>query len=163
MAIMGNKAGCSVRAIRKADENVSPPREVGWIVLGDRVFTIELGPAVSCRSGDKEGYLFEIAGQRFVAFEADDRVRAPAPGTNDDVASRLSGRELEIAVLVAQGHKTKSIAFRLQISEWTVTTYLRRVFAKLDVDNRAAMVYRCAPLINMTRGAASSLRPKAHL
>ena len=42
------------------------------------------------------------------------------------------GRELEIAVLVAQGCATKNIAYRLQISEWTVSTYLRRIFAKLE-------------------------------
>jgi len=65
-----------------------------------------------------------------------------------EVASRLTGRELEIAVLVAQGCATKNIAFKLRIREWTVATYLRRIFAKLDVSSRAEMVYRCAPLIN---------------
>jgi hypothetical protein len=32
-------------------------------------------------------------------------------------------------------------------SEWTVATHIRRIFAKLHVDSRAAMVFRCAPLI----------------
>jgi len=65
----------------------------------------------------------------------------------DDVVARLTSRELEIAILVAQGHANKNIAYRLRISEWTVATYLRRTFAKLNVESRAAMVFRCAPLI----------------
>jgi DNA-binding CsgD family transcriptional regulator len=64
-----------------------------------------------------------------------------------DSAQLLTTRELQIAVLVGQGHQTKRIAHKLQISEWTVSTHLRRIFAKLGVDNRAAMVGRCLRLI----------------
>ncbi|WP_366918634.1 LuxR C-terminal-related transcriptional regulator [Acaryochloris sp. IP29b_bin.148] len=39
------------------------------------------------------------------------------------------------------------MANQLHISEWTVSTYLRRIFAKLNVDSRAAMVFRCAGLL----------------
>jgi len=56
-------------------------------------------------------------------------------------------RELRIATLVAMGRLNKQIADQLHISEWTVSTHLRRIFAKLGVRSRAAMVYRCAPLI----------------
>jgi DNA-binding CsgD family transcriptional regulator len=59
----------------------------------------------------------------------------------------LTQRELQIANLVAQGRCNKQIAIQLQISEWTVSTHLRRVFAKLGVDSRAAMVYRCVSII----------------
>ncbi|HIK56978.1 MAG TPA: helix-turn-helix transcriptional regulator [Synechococcales cyanobacterium M55_K2018_004] len=63
------------------------------------------------------------------------------------LAALLTGRELQIATLVAQGLPNKKIAKKLHISEWTVATHLRRIFAKLNVDSRAAMVYCCAPLI----------------
>jgi ATP/maltotriose-dependent transcriptional regulator MalT len=59
----------------------------------------------------------------------------------------LSERELQIVELVAQGQSNKQIAKKLKISEWTVSTHLRRVFAKLKVDSRAAMVYHCASLV----------------
>ena len=59
----------------------------------------------------------------------------------------LSERELQIVELVARGKQNKQIAKKLKISEWTVSTHLRRVFAKLKVDSRAAMVYRCASLV----------------
>lgn len=52
----------------------------------------------------------------------------------------LSPREQEIVRMVAEGYPTKTIAAVLDISSWTVTTYLRRIFAKLDVRSRAAMV-----------------------
>jgi hypothetical protein len=44
--------------------------------------------------------------------------------------------------MVAGGHPNKTIASVLNISSWTVCTYLRRIFAKLGVNSRAAMVAR---------------------
>ena len=52
----------------------------------------------------------------------------------------LSPREKEIARMVAKGHPNKVIAAVLDISPWTVSTHLRRIFAKLGVGSRAAMV-----------------------
>lgn len=54
----------------------------------------------------------------------------------------LSPREQEIVRLVAQGHPNKVIAAVLNISTWTVCTHLRRVFSKLGVCSRAAMIAR---------------------
>jgi DNA-binding CsgD family transcriptional regulator len=54
----------------------------------------------------------------------------------------LSPREREIARMVATGLTNKSIAQMLDISPWTVSTHLRRIFAKLSVTSRAAMVAR---------------------
>ncbi|MEM9091076.1 MAG: LuxR C-terminal-related transcriptional regulator [Cyanobacteria bacterium P01_F01_bin.53] len=56
----------------------------------------------------------------------------------------LTKRELEVVRLVADGQANKQIARLLKISQWTVSTHLRRIFLKLDVDTRAAMVHRCA-------------------
>jgi DNA-binding NarL/FixJ family response regulator len=44
--------------------------------------------------------------------------------------------------MVAKGYPNKTIAAVLDISSWTVCTYLRRLFAKLNVCSRAAMVAR---------------------
>jgi DNA-binding CsgD family transcriptional regulator len=52
----------------------------------------------------------------------------------------LSPREREIARMVAKGYPNKVIARVLEISSWTVSTHLRRIFAKLGVSSRAAMV-----------------------
>jgi DNA-binding CsgD family transcriptional regulator len=93
----------------------------------------------TCRVGEftVDGHVFLI-----VAVPHED-----GPGVERDPSELLTARELQIAHLVALGYPTKVIAHRLRISAWTVSTHLRRIFAKLHVDNRAAMVFRCASLI----------------
>jgi DNA-binding CsgD family transcriptional regulator len=44
--------------------------------------------------------------------------------------------------MVARGHPNKTIARVLEISIHTVGTYVKRIFAKLNVGSRAAMVAR---------------------
>jgi two-component system, NarL family, nitrate/nitrite response regulator NarL len=61
---------------------------------------------------------------------------------NDADHVNLSSRELAIAKLIAQGFSNKCIGNNLRISQWTVNTYLRRIFSKLGVTSRAAMVMR---------------------
>jgi len=55
-------------------------------------------------------------------------------------STSLSPREHEIVRMVAEGHPNKVIAGVLNISPWTVCTHLRRIFAKLGVNSRAALV-----------------------
>ena len=82
--------------------------------------------------------------------------------------SSLSPREMEIVRMVAQGHPNKIIAVVLNISSWTVCTHLRRIFAKLGVSSRAAMVARLlessgplqtGPAIRATTLPATEPRP----
>lgn len=56
----------------------------------------------------------------------------------------LSPREQEIARMIAAGYPNKTIAGVLDISSWTVGTHLRRIFLKLGVSCRAAMVAKLA-------------------
>ncbi len=86
----------------------------------------------------------EINDQYCLIMKAKDTIKI----SKSTLSDLLTARELQIAAFVALGHSNKQIANRLQISEWTVSTHLRRTFIKLGVDSRAAMVYRCAPLIN---------------
>lgn len=62
------------------------------------------------------------------------------PKPNDRI--NLSPRERAIAELIARGLPNKSIADELGISSWTVATYIRRIFSKLSVTSRTAMVAR---------------------
>lgn len=60
--------------------------------------------------------------------------------SNGHVWEMLTDRELQIAILVSRGKPNKQIAHQLSISEYTVSTYMRRIFSKLGVSSRAAMV-----------------------
>ena len=53
---------------------------------------------------------------------------------------RLSPRQVEIAVLVADGHSNPAIAGLLGIDLHTVKAHLRRGFAKGGVENRAGWI-----------------------
>jgi DNA-binding CsgD family transcriptional regulator len=73
----------------------------------------------------------EVDGSRYLLL------RIPKPNRT---RIQLSPREQEIVRMVAKGHPNKVIADVLNISSWTVCTHLRRIFAKLGVGSRAAMV-----------------------
>ena len=62
---------------------------------------------------------------------------AVAPSILD---TKLSPREIEVVRLVSEGLTNKAIALVLDISPWTVSTHLRRVYNKLNVNTRAEMV-----------------------
>ncbi|MER5194410.1 response regulator [Streptomyces sp. NPDC002755] len=60
--------------------------------------------------------------------------QSPAP------ERELSGREVEVVRLLAEGLSNRAIAGALFLSEATVKTHLVRVYRKLGADNRAAAV-----------------------
>ena len=66
-------------------------------------------------------------------------------GESPALFTELTERELDVLKLIANGLTNSQIAEKLVISEYTVKTYLKQVFCKLNVHSRSAMVYRCAP------------------
>ena len=56
------------------------------------------------------------------------------------ISTMLTSRELQIAYSVADGKCDKVIAYELGISEYTVREHMRRIFHKLKVSKRAALV-----------------------
>jgi DNA-binding CsgD family transcriptional regulator len=89
-------------------------------------------PENCCQSSEEILVDTEFDGFRYLL------VRFPKPTGGTRVT--LSPREQEIVRMVADGHPNKVIAGVLNISGWTVCTHLRRIFAKLGVGSRAAMV-----------------------
>jgi DNA-binding CsgD family transcriptional regulator len=59
----------------------------------------------------------------------------------------FSGREREIAMLVAAGLSNRQIADRLVVSVRTVEGHLYRIFAKLDINSRDQLIH----LLNLDR------------
>jgi DNA-binding CsgD family transcriptional regulator len=104
-------------------------------------------------NSSKEFPEFDIAGEleidqeRYFIVRSEKEDRKESTQEVKSPAEILTKRELQIVMLVAEGRVNKQIAGQLRISEWTVSTHLRRIFAKLNVDSRAAMVYKCSSFI----------------
>src|SRR5262245_35215455 len=117
-----------------------PPRSM-FVVSGSANHAPHPDGTVPAPSGS-DGRELIIGGRRYRLVPVES---APQPGPVRSwvAVERLTARELQIVALVAEGRVNKQIADDLRISEWTVSTHLRRIFAKLGVDTRAAMVSRC--------------------
>jgi DNA-binding NarL/FixJ family response regulator len=71
----------------------------------------------------------------------EDYVRRAAPRSERPaLLGDLSDRELDVLRLLARGRSNQEIAKDLFISEATVKTHIGRIFAKLDVRDRAQAV-----------------------
>jgi DNA-binding CsgD family transcriptional regulator len=132
--------GLFVRARTPAPEGLARMRLAeAYFVLGDAV-------AGRAQVGTAKG-LFVAAGARWLADEAGRAqrrfgARMPRAG----LAGKLSGREAEVAELVAQGLTNQQIASRLVVSPRTVETHLARIMSKLNAPTRAAIARHLGPL-----------------
>lgn len=79
---------------------------------------------------------------QFACLQTHNRYFELAHINNEAPTKPLSPREKEVLTLVASGLSNNFIAERLNISENTVDTMLRRVFAKLGVRNRISAVLK---------------------
>jgi DNA-binding NarL/FixJ family response regulator len=73
-----------------------------------------------------------------------ERLRGPFPEVDlpDDVAPKLTERELQVLSLLAAGKENAEIADSLVISQHTVKNHVSSILAKLEVENRIqAAVY----------------------
>jgi len=80
-------------------------------------------------------------GQRYIGSDIaqqlalDDGRETPSP------FGELSSRELEVAMMLAQGLTAQLIADRLKLSAKTIATYKYRLFDKLSIDNVVALAH----------------------
>lgn len=84
-------------------------------------------------------------------------VRVEPLGEKPPAMDALSRREREIARLLVAGYSGVNVAAIAGLSENTVRTYVRRLYQKLSVSNRADLVRKLmAPEPTVTTGPASS-------
>lgn len=88
--------------------------------------------------------LVEVFGNEVVNDKAEEKREWPAqPAASSPEPSKkvsLTARELEIIDLVAKAYTNKEIAEALFISQYTVNAHLRKIFVKLSVKSRTALV-----------------------
>jgi|WetSurMetagenome_2_1015567.scaffolds.fasta_scaffold304239_2 DNA-binding CsgD family transcriptional regulator len=128
-------------------------RYVCQFIMNGRVFFIcsdcRSSPHPSAETSLIQFHVTDVAGfidveeERFVVISRGRQNELEKP----TITKRLTQRELQIMAMIAEGKVNKQIADFLNISQWTVSTHLRRIYAKLGVDRRGAMIYNCAQTI----------------
>ncbi|AGC48473.1 LuxR family transcriptional regulator [Myxococcus stipitatus DSM 14675] len=116
---------------------------------GSHVLLVLPTPSLDGVVGPSAELILDGRRYQLVPVPSDGEVPAPVPAPVKELPASFTGsgllttRELQVVALVAAGRVNKEIATELSISSWTVSAHLRRIFAKLGVDTRAAMVSRC--------------------
>jgi len=71
---------------------------------------------------------------------------------------QLSPQQARIVALILQGKQDKEIAAELHLNRYTIRTYLRRVFDRVELEDRMALVLRIFALCsNRWQGAIHSV------
>jgi DNA-binding CsgD family transcriptional regulator len=75
-----------------------------------------------------------------VSIHIEHREPLPLQVTRGALASGLSGRQVEICLLLAEGASVSQMATRLCVRPSTVVDHLRKIYASLGVHDRAAAI-----------------------
>jgi two-component system nitrate/nitrite response regulator NarL len=67
-------------------------------------------------------------------------MRSTRDGNAKKAVAALTNREQQIIRLVSEGLSNKEIARRLKITEGTIKVHLHKIFEKLRVSNRTALL-----------------------
>ncbi len=128
------------RAVELLDAAFASAEPGGFI----RVFVDEGAPmARLLREASSRGVRPEYVRRLLAAFPVEDGERAASPATRafgSRLAEPLSGRELEVLVLIARGLTNQEIALRLYLSLHTVKAHARSIYAKLGASSRTQAV-----------------------
>ena len=109
-----------------------PPMASFW--LGDSRLRVIAAEALQSETATSVVGELVLSDRRFIIVKQE---RSSLVSTN--AVDLLTRRELQIALLVAAGKVNKQIAHRLGISSYTVSSYLKRIFLKLNCRTRAEM------------------------
>lgn len=104
---------------------------MGYLLKGADL--VELEHAIRTVSGG-EPYLTPSVARYTIDAYRQGGVRELAP------VERLSPRQREILQLIAEGHSTKEMAYRLKLSTKTVETHRAQLMAHLDIHDIAGLV-----------------------
>ncbi len=74
--------------------------------------------------------------------------RSNFPSNRQWLWDNLTTREMQIARLVAQGKHNSEVARELQISQYTVETHLKHIYAKLNVGSRTELAHVLRELVD---------------
>lgn len=112
------------------------------ILAGASGYLLKDGPVEDVVAGIRAAALGESLISPRIASMLMTRVRERERDAAEQPKVTLSGRELEVLELVAQGRPNPEIAQRLFIGETTVRNHVSSILTKLQVDNRVQAAVR---------------------
>jgi len=87
-----------------------------------------------------------LAAARLSAVEADATIVSASPALGARLREPLTGREIQVLELLAEGLPNKAIAHRLGISDQTIKFHVASISGKLGARNRTDAVRRAVRL-----------------
>jgi DNA-binding NarL/FixJ family response regulator len=82
-----------------------------------------------------------IARQVLARFRRSTAAGAGTTPTDIDASSLLSAREKEVLDYITKGFTAVEIARLMELSHFTVRTFVRRIYSKLKVTSKAEAIY----------------------
>lgn len=79
-------------------------------------------------------------GGRYIAKDIAQQLALSMLPGDESIIDRLSKRELQVLMMIAQGDKTNTISDTLHLSPKTISTYRKRLHEKLEVSSDVEMV-----------------------
>ena len=135
-------AGLAGKSLASKKNSREDPPASRFVVDGHSLIAIAHPPGDEDSAPDSERHMLvgriTCAGTCYLIYDAD----LPA-GSRDlarSAAEILTHRQLQIALLIGDGKCDKEIARQLGISGYTVREHIRRIFAKLNIGRRSAIV-----------------------
>ena len=68
------------------------------------------------------------------------------PATSESLPEKLTDRQVNILKFVSQGFSSKEISEKLDISYYTVTTHIKNIYSKLQVNSRTEALHEAVKL-----------------
>lgn len=140
-----------IEATRRVVQQFPSVRVIAVTVLEDDPFPHKLLDAgargylskTSSRVEMLEGVRAVMKGQHFIASEVAKKLTLTSLRSRGESSpiSRLTAREMQVMMMVIQGHNNHEICSKLFLSPKTVYTYRARVFEKLDVANDVELTH----------------------
>jgi len=136
IALESVKAAGSTHPMERERSRLLAGRALG--AAGDRA-SIELLREAHIRLRQFGAHRFEAIAARELRAQGEHVAQPRRSGQSDGVLADLSGRELEVARLVAEHLTNREIAERLVLSPKTVEHHLEHIFDKLGLGSRGAL------------------------
>lgn len=139
-ALMEHDAGKSSTALKSLERALKIGEAGGYV----RVFLDEGEAMKNLLAQIQRSHKDEFVTNLLVAFVK------PAPVDQSSLIEPLTGREIEVLKLIAEGLSNPEIAEKLFLSTGTVKTHVKHIYGKLGVDDRvkAAGKARAMKIIN---------------